>query len=241
MLRLALQYGTPTTPLPPTALGEGAWALIGSDEAARRWEAACLARIATPESLFAPVAALSDRAALALFRRRAAAGPLALAGAALGALGLVGALLLARQGMVAAGFGGVLAAAASWRAAGMFGQLQRLGRPAAAWRMRLERAGQLVTDVAIVAVPVLGASDEDRVDAGFAALVLVGLVNLAECLADRPRWRAPMKLLTDRGTLVIALGAAAMADLVMPAAQILAVIALGLLLVLVWPPQLTRD
>ena len=199
LLRVALQRGGTPIGVPDQWLDDGHWALVATQAAAERYQADWYGRNVPAPSLLLPAYALAHRAARAIFGRVRESGRLA--------AGLVAAGLALAIGAGAAGYlGQTTAAVAALTIAAMVSAIgMALGRFARAgtgdrtarWPDEVRRAAIDLALVATAASP----REFEGWTAGFAALVLVVTIRLAE----EPAAPKPLRPFGDRALILLAL------------------------------------
>jgi hypothetical protein len=225
LLRIALQGKVPERILPEAVLGDARWAMVQSQAQLAGLEPDWFRRHAAPLTPFAPGRALARLAMRAwgawLLGRRVKPWMLAQLGAVFAGVGVAAAFSgLALAGIGLCGFGWVLVECGE--------ALRPMARDSTGGeRLRsldyLARGFVLdITFVAVLALPLAGGWPARL----FAALVLMGLVRLAERLIG-PKWA---EFLQDRAVLAVVLAAAMQLGVLPLATQVLSLLLLAALL-----------
>lgn len=225
LLRVGLQSGVRLVPLARSHLANRNWVYLRDEDQAHAFEAAWLQQRVAPASFAAPAFALADRAAMALAPRvlaRRSRAALPLVG---GIASLAGALAAAWWKLPALAFGATALGAFLLRMSGTLGVLSRDERQAG-WFGRLMRGlPKAAVDATIVAL------------AGFAApvgslpgwLFAAAAALLALRLVERLTGGAIGLAASDRTVLAALLALAAAGGQILPALQVLALVALVIL------------
>jgi hypothetical protein len=226
LLRVALQRGANAVALPEKWLDDGRWALIGTPDAAERYQDRWYQRHVPEPPLELPGKALAHRLARTIVARvdNAARTAGIIAGGVLLALGSA---LGGYLGHSAAGLAGLTAASGLFDVGAALTLLSRAGSGEQARRWP-GHARLALLDIALVMIAASPVTFQGWTDA-FAALMLIGVMRLA-AEGNAPRILRP---LADRTLVLLALCFAAAAGALGPSVAILSL--LGLSLRIFWP------
>lgn len=227
LLRVALQRGAHAVAVPEKWLDDGHWALVTTQDAADRYQAAWYDRNVPAPAYDRPAKALAHRFSQCLVARVTNASRTATGFLLGGVLVALGSAVGGHLGHITPGLIGLAAASGLLAAGSALSRLARAGTGEAA-RMWPAEGRRALLDLALVAIAA-SPSEFDAWHPAFAALVLVGVIRLA----DEPEAPFPLRPLSDRTLVFVLLVCAAAAGVFAPAMAVLAL--LGLMLRLFWP------
>ncbi|MGB7374537.1 hypothetical protein [Pontixanthobacter sp.] len=237
LLRLALQNGTRCAALPAKIVAQQHWAIIRSADAARAYEHQWLAEHGRVAPLAAPVNLFADRAALMTVRKHPKAGLAALSGYLISMLSAGAGALSAFFGYITLGLGLVFIAAFSARFAGSLAHALRQKTRGAQAVSGIIRA--VIIDITIIFLCAAAVPEADQIGAGFAALMLIGLLHMVQFTAGGDRWQMVQAAADDRAVLVACLFAASLSGLLLPILQAITLLFLMLLMLQKYDARLT--
>lgn len=237
LLRLALQNGTGGVPLPENTVSDSRWTLASSADLARDFETRWLSDRTDVAPLFAPTYSLSDRAAIAVTKKH----PNLRLVTTLGHVGtwalLSVAALAGYFGYPSLGFGIAALAAFSRRFAGTLSVV--LGNAPATSPKIASQASLVALDILLIFLCVVSTLAHDQIEMAFAAAVLFGLLRMTELTTGSSWWGSWQAFVSDRGILSLGFLAFTFSGIFMLVVQMLAMVALMVLLLENYRARLT--
>ncbi|MXO90331.1 hypothetical protein [Pontixanthobacter aquaemixtae] len=241
LLRLALQSGTKTAPLPDHAIADHQWILVQEQGKLQEFEKRWLGNAAQPASFVAPVTAAADRAALTVLKRHDRPISAARAVGGLGYALLALALVSGYFGFPIAGFVAAALAAFAARFSLTISAILRGSGDQTKGGKILAKLPPAVLDLVLMVLVIQTVEPAAQTAALFAVLMLFGLLRLGvvSTAPSRPgKWR---ELLEDRGVLSGILGVGLAFGQLTVVIQLLAAFLLIALLVQSYSVKLTGD
>lgn len=228
LLRLALQNGVRCAALPDDAIAQNQWALVTSPDISQAYEKVWLTAHARIAPVYAPINLLADISAKVTLRKHPKASLAALSGNLIGLAVVSGALLAGYSGYAVWGLGLTALAWFSVRFSGSLSFLLHQGESTG--KPTFRRAIALIFDIALIILCIMAVPTFAQIGTGFAVMVLVGLLRLAELTSGDVWWHKWRAVLEDRGLLSAALFTAGLMDLTLSSIQLFTLVILGTLL-----------